>query len=229
MAIIRKYQSRVVSIERPVPGIFVVTLESLEKPFKFKSGQFLHLALDPYDPSKAWPDSRCFSIQTSPDDPCLKLTYSVKGNFTSRMASELMKGNEVCLKLAYGDLFQKPHNKKKCVFIAGGTGITPYLSLFTSRDFEEYKNPKLYFGIRNLSYNIYQDELTKSSQINDSLEITIIDQKEEGMLDIESIFSDNGIEPCYFISGPPEMIGKFKMALLNKEVKEENIITDDWE
>ena len=29
-------------------------------------GQFLHLALDAYDPSSHWPESRVFSIATSP-------------------------------------------------------------------------------------------------------------------------------------------------------------------
>jgi predicted ferric reductase len=228
MANVRKYKSRIIKVEQPVSNIFVVTLESLEKRFKFKEGQFLHLALDPFDPSKAWPDSRCFSIQTSPEDQHLKLTYSVKGKFTTRMATELTEGREVCLKLPYGDLFQKAHNKKNCVFIAGGTGITPYLSLFICKDFSEYETPKLYFGVRDMSFHIYQDEFNKSLQINPSLKINIVNQEVEGILDIEKIFAENGVEPHYFISGPPAMINKFKKSLLIKQVNENNIRTDDW-
>ncbi len=229
MAIVRKYLSKVISIEEPVSNVFVVTLESLEKKYKFKPGQFLHLALDPFHPSEAWPDSRCFSIQTPPEDQFLKLTYSVKGKFTSRMAAELKEGKEVCLKLAYGDLFQKSHSKKGCVFIAGGTGITPYLSLLTSSDFAEYETPKLYLGVRDLSFHIYKADLSKSLQINNSLEINVVDQEIKGVLDIDKIFVENGVEPHYFISGPPVMIKKFKQSLLEKQVNETNIRTDDWE
>ncbi len=57
MAIVRKYKSRIVDLKEPIADTFVVTLESLGKKFKFKPGQFLHLALDEYDPTKAWPDS----------------------------------------------------------------------------------------------------------------------------------------------------------------------------
>ena len=32
----------------------------------FKPGQFLHLAIDQYDPSFHWPESRVFSIANSP-------------------------------------------------------------------------------------------------------------------------------------------------------------------
>ena len=229
MAIVKKYRSKVTCLEHPKSDIFVVTLESLDKGFKFKPGQFLHLALDPFDPSRAWPDSRCFSIQTPPEDRQIILTYSVKGKFTTRMATELTEGKEIWLKLAYGDLFQKAHDKKKCVFIAGGTGITPYLSLFTSQVFAEYNNPKLYLGVRDPSFHIYQAYLNRSRQINPSMENHIINEEVDGVLDIERIFSENGVVSTYFISGPPQMIKNFKTSLLEKQVNEQNIRTDDWE
>ena len=154
MALIRKYRSRVVSVEQPLEAIYVVVFESLEKNYKFKQGQFLHLALDPYDPTKAWPDSRCFSIQSPPEESFIKITFSKKGKYTERMSRELSQGKEVTLKLPFGDLFQKPHEKENCVFIAGGTGITPFLSLFNDYSFVDYKNVNLYFGVRNSSSHI---------------------------------------------------------------------------
>ncbi|MBU3914486.1 FAD-dependent oxidoreductase [bacterium] len=229
MAIVRKYRSRVVRIVQAKPDIFVVTFESLEKPFKFKPGQFLHLALDEYDPTKAWPESRCFSMQSSPDDPLLKITFSVKGKYTTRLSKELISGKEALIKMAYGDIFQKEHDKSNCVFIAGGTGITPYLSLFTSRHFQDYKNPTLYFGIRDDSFNIYHEEISRSLTINPSLNVTIINQKNEGLLNIETILNDNGVESIYFISGPPVMIRAFKDYLISEQVNADQIRTDDWE
>jgi predicted ferric reductase len=230
LAIIKKYRSKVINIENPFPDLFVVSLKSYEKPFKYSPGQFLHLALDEYDPSSPWPESRCFSMQTNENEEYLKITYAVKGKFTQRMASELKEDKEVWLKLPYGELFSKEHNKEKIVFIAGGTGITPYLSLFTSKDFNVYyKNPKLYFGLRNHSYNLYKKELYKAQEINPAFKYFIFYQDIDGILNIEKIYNENNIDSTFFISGPPIMIKNFKNYLLNKNVNIENIKSDDWE
>jgi len=131
MAIVKKYPAKIVNIKNHIEGVYTLEIESLGKSFKYEPGQFLHLAMDEYDPSGQWPESRCFSMQSAPGQPLLRITYAVKGKFTSRMEKQLQPGSEITLKLPYGDMFIKPHNKNNTVFIAGGTGITPFLSLFT--------------------------------------------------------------------------------------------------
>jgi predicted ferric reductase len=227
MALIRKYRSRVVSIEQPLEGIYVVIFESLEKKYRFKPGQFLHLALDAYDPTKAWPESRCFSIQSPTEDNNIKITFSKIGKYTEKMAKELSTGKEVTLKLPYGDLFQSPHEKENCVFIAGGTGITPFLSLFTDKSFKEYKNVNLYFGVRNLAFHVYQKEFDRALDINPSLKVDIINQSTDGVVDVKRIIEENSKKSTYFISGPPEMIKVFKKSLTKNGV--DDIRSDDWE
>ena len=229
MAIIKKYFSEVVGIEQPFSDIFVVTFKSLEKPYKYLPGQFLHLALDKYDPSAPWPESRCFSMQTNEEDEILKITYSVKGTFTKRMAYELKVGKQVCLKLPFGEIFTKSHSKERAVFIAGGTGVTPFLSLLTCHHFSEYIKPRLYLGVRNKSYFIYEKEIQKARGLNSSFYCKILFQDTDGMLDIQTIYNDCGNDSTYFISGPPVMIRNFKIFLAGKGVNPELIRTDDWE
>lgn len=168
-------------------------------------------------------------MQSSPYEELLKITYSVKGQFTKRMVDELKSGKKVWLKMPYGDLFQQQHNNENTIFIAGGTGITPYLSLFTSSDFTGYKNPKLYFGVRNNSFDIYEEELKKAKEINRSLEIYKKIEEKDGMLNIENIVSIEGNGSDYFISGPSIMIKNFKKYLIENNIPEQNIKTDDWE
>ena len=80
--------------------------------YKYYPGQFLHLAIDhEYDGSGQWPESRCFSMQSNPDEKTIKITYAVKGRFTKQMEEKLKIGSEVWLKLPYGDLFTQPHKK----------------------------------------------------------------------------------------------------------------------
>lgn len=227
--IIKKYKAKVEKIENPIEDIFSLTFSSDEK-FKYLPGQFLHLALDDYDGIGQWPDSRCFSMQSNPDEELLKITYAVKGKFTNRMKNELHEGKEIWLKLPYGDIFQRGHNKNNCVFIAGGTGITPFLSLFNSDEFCSYINPKIYLGFRSKEYNIYEKELSEiHNQYNSSQLMKLVYQDIDGILNINSIFYENGLKSIYFISGPPIMIKNFKKFLIENGVQENKVITDDWE
>lgn len=227
MGIVRKYYTTVKEIQNPLKDIFTATFLS-EKKFIFLPGQFLHLTLDDYSPNVQWPESRCFSMQSEPDAKFLKITFAIKGRFTQQLAEELHSGKNIWLKLPYGDLFQRQHSKNNCVFIAGGTGITPFLSLFGNSLFAQYQNPKLYFGIRSKEYNIFIDELIIAKKINQQFIINIVNQNKDGILDIEKIYSENK-NSTYFISGPPAMISSFKNFLVNQKCSEEKVITDDWE
>jgi propane monooxygenase reductase subunit len=222
----KKYKSKLVALSSPFKDIYTLEFKSLITKYKYYPGQFLHIALDPdYDGASQWPESRCFSMQSNPDQENIKITYSIKGQFTQRMEELLHIGTEVWLKLPYGDLFKQPHEKVNTVFIAGGTGITPFLSLFTHNSFKEYSNPHIYLGFRSIFYNIYMQELNSIKSYNPKIYYENI----EGLIDIHKIFSENGIKSSYFISGPPDMIKLFKQVLIAKGVPKTQVLTDDWE
>jgi ferredoxin-NADP reductase len=221
----KKYKSTIVSIDNPIEGIYTLELESQRRPYKYSPGQFLHFALDAdYDGVGQWPESRCFSMQSNPREETVKMTYAVKGGFTREMEQTLKAGSEIWLKLPYGNLFQQTHSKDKTVFIAGGTGITPFLSLFTDESFAGYQNPKIYLGFRSKEFNIYEREIELLNAC-----IATFYQDSNGIIDIERIFEDNGTDSDYFISGPPAMIKEFKSSLIENDVHPQNILTDDWE
>lgn len=227
MAIVKKYKSGVEEVVNPLPGIYTITFSSNKK-FRYKPGQFLHIALDEYDGMGQWPESRCFSMQSNPGEEEIVISYAVKGRYTNRMAKELIPGKEVWLKLPYGDIFDRGHPKNNCVFIAGGTGITPFLSLFTDNSFPEYISPRLYLGVRTKEHNIFNEELERAKKINDGFSINIVIQDKEGILNIEKIHNDNPFS-VFFISGPLVMIKYFKNYLLGHNVPSDKILTDDWE
>lgn len=227
---VKKYKAIIEKIECVIEGVYTVTFSSDGRRFRYSPGQFLHIAIDTeYDGIGQWPESRCFSMQTSPEEEFIKITYAVKGDFTKQMEDYLKVGGEVWLKMPYGELFELEHDKSNTVFISGGTGITPFLSLFTDSSFIDYKNPVLYAGYRNKDFNIYSKELEKALSINSEFIINNVYENESGMLDIDKIYKENGNVPSYFISGPPVMIKLFNQKLLSFGVQEINIYTDEWE
>ena len=229
MAIVKKYPSKVKTIHKHINGVYTLELESLAKPFKYEPGQFLHLALDEYDPAGQWPDSRCFSMQSAPREELIKISFAVKGQFTNRMQLELKPDKMVTLKLPYGNLFTREHNKIDTVFIAGGTGITPYLSLATDLSFASYIKPTFYAGFRNKEMNFYHDQIRTAQKINPGLEVQIVYQDKDGILDIEKIYQQSSKCSSFFISGPPKMIRIFKSYLLERGIADNQVNTDDWE
>jgi len=229
MAIVKKYLAEVISIEKPFKQLYTVKMRAIDSVFKYSPGQFLHLALDEYDPSSGWPESRCFSMQSNSKDEFIKITYAVKGAFTKRMENELNIGSMVTLKLPYGDLFSQDHSQVNTIFIAGGTGITPFLSLFNDASFVNYSNPILYAGFREQKLNIYSDEINLAKNNNSSLIVNCIYQDKKGILNIAKILKSNDINRTFFISGPPVMIKNFKNYLIENGVFYNQIKTDDWE
>lgn len=228
MSIIKKYRVEIISLVNQFDKIYTIEFRSETGTFKYHPGQFLHLAMDiDYDGSGQWPESRCFSMQSNPEEETIRITYSVKGNYTRRMEQQLKVGSRVWIKLPYGDLFTQPHNKTNTIFIAGGTGITPFLSLFTHESFQEYINPQIYLGFRSKDYNIYNEELNRSC--NSSKIVKYFFEDTDGIIDLQNIFNDNIINNDYFISGPPAMIKSFKQNLIAKEVPANHLLTDDWE
>jgi|WetSurMetagenome_2_1015567.scaffolds.fasta_scaffold459111_2 ferredoxin-NADP reductase len=227
MAIVKKYPAKVLALEKKAGGVYSVELQTEGKPFQYYPGQFLHLALDEYDPAVAWPESRCFSIQTPPGNDTLRITFSVKGSFTARMESELISGKQVTLKLPYGELFTQEHSHINTAFVSGGTGITPFLSLFNDSSFSTYSNPVLFAGFRKKELNFYQRELHKALQINPAFRTMCFFENEQGLIDPVEITRTH--PEAVFISGPPAMIRFYKNILLECGIDQKNIKTDDWE
>jgi len=229
MAIVRKYKTIVTDFINPAPGLYQVKFSSLSGKFHFRPGQFLHLALDKYNPSMQWPESRCFSIQNSPSLDYIKITFSVKGKFTQRMAEELQPGKETWLKLPFGEFLQRYYLLTHCIFIAGGTGITPFLSYFTDVSFNAMTNPVLFLGLRNKNHYIYQEEIEIAQKINSNFITNFVYEDKDGMLNIKNIYQEYGDRYTYFLSGPQQMLINFKEYLLGTGLKDNNIVMDEWE
>lgn len=242
----KKISSIVTSVIQHGGKIYQVRIKPQMKVPRYKSGQFLHLALDEYNPYGGfWPDSRVFSISSSYKDEELEILFSVKGEFTSRMEKELVAGKSIWIKLPYGNFRVDVEDPKlkHVVLIAGGTGISPYIPFLKSLVQNPISNIQisLYYGVRSGELVIFTDLLESLSQAkhinynlyleeSKNLENQFVNSK-AGQLDILDIYSEihTHEKVDYYISGPPQMIINFKEKLLGEKVDPECIKTDEWE
>ena len=202
---------------------------------KFHAGQFLHLTLDEYRPDRQWPESRVFSIASSPAERTreLALTISVKGRYTERIYKTLEKGSECWLKLPYGE-FLFPDDQP-LILVAGGVGITPFLALL--KKLLEQKSEQavsLCYGVRSEKHYLFGELISRCEAELPNFTKTVYSEDgsvpgEKGILNIEAIHAAAPLGARFYLSGPPAMIGAFKNRLRDLGVERECIRVDDWE
>jgi ferredoxin-NADP reductase len=216
--------------------VYTVTLKPERPAPRFRAGQFLHLALDRYDPTRFWPESRIFSIASAPDErSLLHITYSAQGAFTSRMEKELSRGREVWVKMPYGEFVIEPRGE--IVLLAGGTGITAFTAFLQQLNGSEQCSVLLAYGARHEGLLIYRNLVDQcAARASDLTTLYFLEQTTDtmavaGRVAIEPLWSrlQHPLDASYFIAGPPLMLKAIEADLRTRNVQPDAIHIDAWE
>ena len=212
---------------------------------RFRAGQFLHLAVDRYDPTGFWPESRVFSIASSPAERDLvRITYAVHGPFTARMESEIKEGGQVWIKMPYGDfVIESPGD---VVLFAGGTGIsafTAFLEALTPAT--DGRSFVLGYGARTAQLLIYKEVVDRCAGRVPALDVTYFVETGPipssrigdparflpGRVSVDALWTQTPrpAESHFYISGPPPMLRDIGDALRARHISPEAIHIDAWE
>lgn len=205
---------------------------------RFKAGQFFHLALDPYDPSGFWPESRVFSIASSPRQrDKIKFTYAVKGRYTSRMEKEVVAGRGVWVKMPYGEFLVNLN--RPVILLAGGTGITAFTAFLDDLVDSPPCPVTVFYGARQRDLLIYRSLVDRCVQNLNGLQafysLESLDQgapnELPGQISIASVWqhTPNPTLSSFYISGPPAMLKTLSSELRDRGVKGQDIHIDAWE
>jgi ferredoxin-NADP reductase len=206
---------------------------------RFRAGQFLHLALDPYDPSGFWPESRVFSIASPPAQrDAVRITYAVHGRFTARMESDLVEGREVWIKMPYGDFVVD--SRTDVVLFAGGTGITAFTAFLEGLTPAAHQSVTLAYGARTNGLLIYRDIVERCAQRLPALNVSYFVEHEgendppvvnPGRVSVETVWPQlrRPLDTAYYIAGPPSMLRTIGQDLRARNIPPEAIHIDAWE
>jgi ferredoxin-NADP reductase len=245
MAVVQKLPCWVEQIIHHGDHVYTVTLRPERPAPRFRPGQFLHLAMDTYDPSGFWPESRVFSIANSLlHRDQLRISYSVRGRFTARMERELAEGGQVSVKMPYGEFVV--NNTGDVVLFAGGTGITAFTAFLEGLSPGSRHAVYLAYGARTRSLLIYRELVQQRAQTVPSLHVSYFIEQEPGARPAmkESDELDNigrlsvaamwpkikrPREATYYISGPPAMLKVISQDLRSIGIGAEAIKIDAWE
>ncbi len=246
MTVAQKIRCRVEQIIDHGDHVYTVDLLPEKRVPVFKPGQFLHLALDEYDPSGFWPESRVFSIASSPQRrDRLIITYSVRGRFTARMEQELNEGRWVWAKLPYGEFVIG--DSTDVVLFAGGTGITAFTAFLDGLTSDFRHTVYVLYGARTRHLLIYRDLVQQRAQSVPQLRpFYFIEQDLDerhstvaggnsaetiGRLSVATAWHRiaQPFDSTFYLSGPPAMLQALSADLRARGVRSDAINVDAWE
>jgi len=209
------------------------TLEiSFKRPdnFSFKAGQYIQVDIPKLLHSDHKGSSRVFSIASTPlDQEEVSVAFRDTGSGFKRTLAGLPIGAPIRIEGPHG-FYTFPENPtESIVFIAGGIGIVPYLSMI--RHSVESKNQfpfsiTLLYTNRNKENTPYHRELKDISRGENNFVL----KSRFNRIDAQFIRKNiTGIDKCrWYIAGPPQMVAHAKDLLLQIGVDTAKIHSEEF-
>ena len=215
----KKLDYEVTSVNDLGNRINEVHLKPIGKVLHFKAGQFAFFTF----PSLSKREQHPFTISSHPLSDNLRVTVKDLGDYTSKVAS-LKKGDVARIEGPFGLFSSKYSKEKEQIWIAGGIGITPFLSL--SKDIY-MNNVKLYWCVKNKDEAVYSKELAEISSNNPNFEFIIWYSDEKGFLTVDNL-GEEIKDKAYLICGPEALKQNIIKQLTAKGVKRDSIYDEEF-
>lgn len=142
-------------------------------------------------------------------------TIKSSGDFTTDIYKKLQVGTKVAIDRSYGHMTLKDGRDKQ-VWIAGGIGITPFISYIRENPLLD-KEVDFFYAFTGAENAVYVDMLRDYASKNPKLTLHIVDSKVDGYLNFDDYdLSDN---TTVFMCGPVKMMTTFAKIFHEKNPK----------
>ncbi len=230
-----KVEAKVRSVHRETHDVKTFRLYP-EKKIDFTPGQYCLVSI--LDSKKHKNISKPFTYSSSPTKRYVELTVKRMGNFTTAIHN-LKKGDRLLLDGPRGNSLNFDETvKEDVVFIAGGSGITPFMSSLRYAVENDLKNNiTLLFSNRTKKDIIFEEELETINNKNGFNVVNTLSDDwskdwggETGMINSEMIkkYIDKPPRKVWYICGPPPMIDSMVDILNELGVNEEKVKYESW-
>lgn len=221
---------RVENVRRETERIWTLVLTPVDHPgMSFHAGQCVWLTTG----STAFTlRSHPFTIASSADAPArIELTIKELGDWTNQIGQTSV-GEQAFLDGPYGAFILPEHPQAKLVFIAGGIGITPFISMLrTMRDRGDQRHTLLVYAGGSLDRMAFRDEL---SQLEQLLNLKVVYVLEDPPADwdgptgfitpelLQQVTADiRSPSTHYYVCGPEPMMDLVEQTLLDLGVEQD--------
>jgi len=214
-----------------------------EKPsrFDFKPGQSADLTLSNPPETDSAGNTRTFSIVSPPFENQLMFATRMRGTAFKGSLKKVPLGTQVKIDPPMGSFTLHKNSAKAAVFLAGGIGITPFLSIVRQADHERLSHKlHLFYSNRRPEDAPFLDVLQMLEKTNPNFRLVctmteMSKSKKEWKGETRRINQEilsrhlaNLQGPIYYIAGPPAMVAGLRKVLVAANVDEDDIRTEDF-
>ncbi len=216
------------AVNHPNGSTTEVVLRAKRQPItRQRAGQFMFVR---FPNEKNLNESHPFTIASAPQEDVLRATIKASGDFTRALFAELKAGADAIVEGAYG-MFNYKTGGQKQIWIAGGIGVTPFLSFIREMDGSQSHDIDFYFTVRHPEEAIFTDEIEAAAKKNPRLKPYIRFSSTMGSLTIEHIVENAGGDVRghhVYMCGPLPMVQAFEKKFLNLDLPRENIHFEEF-
>jgi ferredoxin-NADP reductase len=198
-------------------------------PVEWEAGQYMQFTLSHDNPDDRG-NRRFFTISSAPFEENIMITTRFAGDASSTFKKALLKmeiGQNISALMPQGEFVIKDF-AKSYVFIAGGIGITPFMSILFDLDFnKQLRNMNIFLLYSNRNNDIaFKEELDSLVLKNPIFKLRYVISPEICNVELikKSIPDFQG--KIYYISGPINMVKSIEDALSTAGIEDDSIKKD---
>jgi len=192
-----------------------------------RAGQFLFVR---FTSNKTLDESHPFTISSAPHEDVLRVTVKASGDFTHALFNNLQAGMDAVVEGAYG-LFDYKTGGQKQIWIAGGIGLTPFLSFIRDMNGSLQQDIDFYYTVRHAEEALFLDEIEAAAKKNPRLKAHVRFSSRDGSLNVDDIVKNAGgsIQAHHiYMCGPLPMVQAFEKKFQALDVPAENIHFEEF-
>ena len=209
--------------------------------FSFKAGQAADLTLLNPPETDSEGNTRTFSIASPPFEDQLTFATRMRDTAFKRSLKVTPIDTEINIAAPTGSFTLHKNANKPAVFLAGGIGITPFLSIVRQADHDRQAHKLyLFYSNRRREDAAFLDILQGLEKTNPNFRLVATmtemarsgreSKGEKGFINGDMLATYLGTlqGPIYYVGGPPPMVAAMREMLVSAGIDEDDVRTEEF-
>ena len=199
------------------PSIVEIVMHAKDgKPMSYTPGQFVFIG---FPDTRGLEEVHPFSLTSSPGTDKLSIGVKALGDYTKQL-NRIMPGSRAVIEGPFGRTSYVYYPCKEQIWIAGGIGVTPFLSMARSLTKESDYKVDMYYSAMSSEGAAWNEELCSIAATNPNFRLIPWYGVEKGYLSADAIAAEskNLLGKEIFVCGPPPMMRSIKSQFAKWQV-----------